>query len=83
MHMLGAGAGAVAADGMPDTPPPSRPNVRALWIAGVMNPMPALGVALEIRPSVLTARSTERRLMLVDQGLRDSISRLQRPGPCF
>jgi hypothetical protein len=63
---------------MPDTP-----NARALWIAGVVNPQPALGVALEIRPSVLTARSTERRLIMVDQGLRDSIARLQKPGPCF
>lgn len=80
---MGAAAAAAAAadlDSMPDT---DAPNARALWIAGVMNPTPALGVALEIRPSVLTARSTERRLVLADQGLRDSISRLQRPGPCF
>jgi hypothetical protein len=62
---------------------PENPNARALWIAGFINPLPALGVALEIRPSVLTARSTERRLIMADKGLRDSISRLQRPGPCF
>jgi hypothetical protein len=64
-------------------PPAASPNARALWIAGVLNPLPALGVALEIRPSVLTARSTERRLLMVDQGLRDSMTRLQTPGPCF
>jgi hypothetical protein len=63
---------------MPDTP-----NARALWIAGFINPLPAIGVALEIRPGVLTARSTERRLIMADQGLRDSISRLKDPGPCF
>jgi hypothetical protein len=62
---------------------PENPNARALWIAGFINPLPALGVAMEIRPGVLTARSTERRLIMADQGLRDSISRLQRPGPCF
>jgi hypothetical protein len=60
---------------------PEPPNARALWIAGMINPLPALGVALEIRPSVLTARSTERRLTMVDQGLRDSIARLQTLGP--
>lgn len=62
---------------------PGTPNARALWIAGFINPLPALGVAMEIRPGVLTARSTERRLIMADQGLRDSISRLQRPGACF
>jgi hypothetical protein len=62
---------------------PETPNARALWIAGFINPLPALGVAMEIRPGVLTARSTERRLIMADQGLRDSISRLQKPGPCF
>jgi hypothetical protein len=66
-----------------DMPATQSPNALALWIAGVINPTPALGVALEIRPSVLTARSTQRRLILADQGLRDSIARLQRPGPCF
>jgi hypothetical protein len=66
-----------------DMPQATSPNARALWIAGFINPLPALGVALEIRPSVLTARSTERRLLMVDQGLRDSIARLQKPGPCF
>jgi hypothetical protein len=62
---------------------PETPNARALWIAGFINPLPALGVANEIRPGVLTARSTERRVIMADQGLRDSIARLQRPGPCF
>jgi hypothetical protein len=62
---------------------PETPNARALWIAGFINPLPALGVALEIRPGVLTARSTERRLIMAEQGLRDSIARLQKPGPCF
>lgn len=62
---------------------PSQPNARALWIAGLVNPHPALGVALEIRPAILTAKSTHRRLVMTEQGLRDSISRLRCPGPCF
>lgn len=60
-----------------------RPNARALWAAGLINPHPALGVALEVRPAVLTARSTARRLSMAKKGLEDSISRLRQPGPCF
>jgi len=62
---------------------PEEPNKRALWVAGLINPLPALGVALEIRPAVLTARTTSRRLLMAERGLRDSIDRIRRPGPCF
>jgi hypothetical protein len=65
------------------TPPASAPNALALWVAGLLNPHPALGVALEIRPAVLTARTTSRRLSMAKQGLEDSIKRLRRPGPVF
>ena len=33
-------------------PEVDHPSERALWIAGLINPLPALGVALEIRPAV-------------------------------
>jgi len=62
---------------------PDEPNARALWVAALINPLPALGVALEIRPAVLTARTTSRRLSVAKQGLRDSIDRMRRPGSCF
>lgn len=62
---------------------PDEPNARALWVAALINPLPALGVALEIRPAVLTARTTSRRLRVAQQGLRDSIDRMRRPGSCF
>ena len=62
---------------------PEALNARAVHIAALVNPLPALGVALEIRPAVLTARTTSRRLSMAEDGLRDSIRRLQRPGPCF
>ena len=62
---------------------PEEPNARALWVAALINPLPALGVALEIRPAVLTARTTSRRLLVAQQGLQDSIDRMQRPGSCF
>ncbi|OEU06466.1 hypothetical protein FRACYDRAFT_254483 [Fragilariopsis cylindrus CCMP1102] len=63
---------------------PEEPNARALWVAALINPLPALGVALEIRPAVLTARTTSRRLRVAQQGLQDSIDRMRRsPGSCF
>ena len=57
---------------------PEALNARAVHIAALVNPLPALGVALEIRPAVLTARTTSRRLSMAEDGLRDSIRRLQR-----
>ena len=64
-------------------PEPNRPTARALWIAGLINPLPALGVALEIRPACLTAETADIRLQVVEMGLKDSIERLKRPGPTF
>jgi hypothetical protein len=65
-------------------PRAERPNARALWCAGLVNPHPALGVALEVRPAVLTARSTARRLTMMRMALEDSLDRLRRPGDgCF
>lgn len=65
---------------MPDA---DAPSARALWIAGLINPLPALGVALEIRPAALQAPTAEVRLQVVEVGLQDSIKRLQSPGPLF
>ena len=39
-------------------PPAARPRDRATWVAALINPLPALGVSLEIRPAVLCAAST-------------------------
>ena len=60
--------------------PPAEPNARALWVAALINARPDLGVAMEIRPAVLTARSTSRRMSMAEDGLRESIARLQK-GP--
>ena len=64
-------------------PMPEALNARAVHCAALINPQPALGVALEVRPAVLTARTTARRLAMAEQGLVDSIARLRTPGPCF
>lgn len=64
-------------------PEADQPSARALWIAGLINPLPALGVALEIRPAVLTAATADLRVGFALFGINDSIERLERPGPAF
>lgn len=66
-----------------DMPGTQEPNARCLWVAGLINPLPALGVALEIRPAALMAPDTKSRLQAIEMGLRDSISRLKQVGPPF
>ena len=64
-------------------PPADAPSARALWIAALINPLPALGVALEVRPACLVARTAEKRVTVTEAALLDSINRLRRPGPPF
>uniref|UniRef100_A0A7S0F0P8 Lon N-terminal domain-containing protein n=1 Tax=Phaeocystis antarctica TaxID=33657 RepID=A0A7S0F0P8_9EUKA len=59
---------------MPDA---DRPNTRALWVAGLINPVSKLGLALEVRPQVLMAPSVDARLSAVERVLSVSISKLQ------
>ena len=59
-------------------PPADKPNSRALWVAGLINPVPALGLAIEVRSEALMAIDAESRLRAVEVALSDSIRRLQR-----
>lgn len=70
-------------DDLGPMPPPELPSALAFWIAGLINPLPALGVALEVRPAALMAGGASERLRVVEAGLKDSISRLQQLGPLF
>jgi hypothetical protein len=55
----------------------------AFWVAGCINPVPALGVAREIRPRVLEAADGMERLKWVHAAVKDSTRRLKSmpPGP--
>ena len=48
----------------------------ALWAAALVNPLPALGVAYEVRPQALAARSTAERLRVAANAIRQSIGHL-------
>ena len=62
---------------MGEMPPATQPSARAFWVAGVINPLPPLGIALEIRPAVLASATAELRLQVAEVALRDSIERLR------
>ena len=64
-------------------PPAEDCDDRAIWLAALINPLPALGVALEIRPAVLTAQATSTRLEVALAGLKSSISHLNGTKPLF
>ena len=60
-------------------PPPGSPSARALWHAALINPIPAIGLAPEIRASVLAATGDARRqLLIVHEALQTSMSYIDR-----
>lgn len=64
-------------------PSPEDPDEFAFWVAALVNPLPALGVAFEIRPFVLKAESAEERLQIVRRGLETSIGHLDGSSPLW
>jgi hypothetical protein len=64
-------------------PPRSKPDQRSLWVAALINPLPGLGVAREIRPAVLAAQDTRERLEAVTMGIKTSIAHLDGTRPMW
>ena len=62
-------------------PPVSQPTALAFWAAALINPLPALGVSLEIRGRILEAPSVQRRLEILELGLVRSIQNLKGERP--
>ena len=59
--------------GLGPVPPADRPTERALYVGALINPLPAMGVAVEIRPALLTAEGAERRVGIALEGILGSI----------
>lgn len=64
-------------------PPPEAAGLLALWVVALVNPLPALGVAMELRPSVLEAESVAERLQIASEGIRESIGHVSGRSPLF
>lgn len=56
-----------------EMPTSEEPSERAFWIGALINPIPALGVATEIRPALLTAQTAEERVRIALNGILHSI----------
>lgn len=58
-------------------PPFERPADYAIWAAALVNPLPPLGVAPEIRPATLAAADAAERLRIVKGALEASVEHLR------
>lgn len=61
---------------LPGTTMPNEISARAVWAAALVNPIPALGVCLEIRPSMLVCQNDLERVKLAHASLKASIDHL-------
>jgi len=63
-------------------PAVEEPSMRALWVAGLLNPMPTLDIAYEVRGATLMAPNAHLRLKAVENAIADSIKRLMKHVGC-
>jgi hypothetical protein len=66
-----------------DIPPIEEPSERAFWVGALINPIPAMGVAMEIRPALLTARTAEERTLVALDGIIRSIKHMDGSAPMW
>lgn len=59
-----------------EIPPEDEPTERALWVGALINPIPAMGVAMEVRPSLLIANSAEQRVQVALDAIHKSIKHM-------
>jgi hypothetical protein len=56
-----------------DIPPEYEPSERAFWVGALINPLPGMGVAMEIRPALLLSKRAEERVQIALDGILKSI----------
>lgn len=56
-----------------EIPPEHEPTERALWVGALINPLPSMGVAMEIRPALLVSKRAEERVQVALDGIMKSI----------
>jgi len=57
-------------------PMPDDTGKRAIWVASLINPLPPLGVCLEIRPAMLACHNDLERVTLASMAIQSSIDHL-------
>jgi len=64
-------------------PSEEKPSELAFWIGALINPIPAMGVAMEVRPSLLMAATTEKRVQVALDGINKSIKHMDGSEPMW
>jgi len=59
-----------------EIPPEHEPTERALWVGALINPLPSMGVAMEIRPALLVSKKAEERVQIAMEGILKSIKHM-------
>ena len=59
-----------------ERPSPDEPTELAFWVGALINPLPGMGVAMEIRPQLLMSRLAEERVLVALKGITDSIKHM-------
>lgn len=62
-------------------PTPEEPTDLSLWVGALINPLPALDVATEIRPDLLSAKTAEERIQIVSDAIQHSIRHMLQGEP--
>ena len=83
--VLAAGRGVFETLGVLDElgpmPAPNEPTALAFWGAALVNPLPPMGIALEIRGKMLEAKSIDERLIHLERTVTRSIANLNGTNP--
>lgn len=56
---------------------PEEMRARAIWIASLVNPLPTIGVCLEVRPAMLACKNDYDRIMLATAAIQSSIDHMK------
>jgi hypothetical protein len=59
-----------------DPPTSEEPSELAFWVGALINPLPGMGVAMEIRPLLLMAKTSEERVLVALKGISESIQHM-------
>ena len=59
-----------------EPPTSEEPTELAFWVGALINPLPGMGVAMEIRPLLLMAKTSEERVLVALKGISESIQHM-------
>jgi Lon protease-like protein len=66
-----------------EIPSADEPSELAFWVGALVNPLPGMGVAMEIRPMLLMAKTAEERVNVALKGILESIKHMDGSAPLF